>query len=123
MRVLEAVYRLNNHPTAENILDYIRKNDPNIGSGTVYKVLETLVANGLIKMVKTEKDVMRYDGILKNHHHLYCISCDYIEDYDNGKLDKLLADFFEENKIDNFIIEDIKVSVPGNFVRHKNMNH
>lgn len=123
MRVLEAVYSLNNHPTAENILDYIRKNDPNIGSGTVYKVLETLVVNGLIKMVKTDKDVMRYDGILKNHHHLYCISCDYIEDYNNGKLDKLLADFFEENKIDNFIIEDIKVSVTGNFIRHKNMNH
>jgi Fur family peroxide stress response transcriptional regulator len=123
MRVLEAIYKLNNHPTAENILDYIRKNDPNIGSGTVYKVLETLVENNLIKKVKTEKDVMRYDGILENHHHLYCIQCDYIEDYNNEKLDKLLSDFFEENKIDNFKIEDIKVSVTGNFIKHKNINH
>lgn len=123
MRVLEAIYKLNNHPTAENILDYVRKNDPNIGSGTVYKVLETLVENNLIKKVKTEKDVMRYDGILENHHHLYCIQCDYIEDYNNEKLDKLLTDFFEENKIDNFIIEDIKLSITGNFIKHKNINH
>lgn len=123
MRVLEAVYKLNNHPTAENILDYIRKNDPNIGSGTVYKVLETLVKNNLIKKVKTENDVMRYDGVLENHHHLYCIQCDYIEDYNNEKLDKLLADFFEENKIDNFKIEDIKVSITGNFIKHKYINH
>lgn len=123
MRVLEAIYKLNNHPTAESILDYIRKNDPNIGSGTVYKVLETLVENNLIKKVKTEKDVMRYDGILENHHHLYCIQCDYIEDYKNEKLDKLLQDFFKENQVENFNIEDIKVSINGNFIIHKNKNH
>ncbi|MDD4755969.1 MAG: transcriptional repressor, partial [Prolixibacteraceae bacterium] len=65
MRVLEAIYELNNHPTAENILEFIRKNDPNIGAGTVYNVLDTLVENNLIKKVKTEKDIMRYDGIIK----------------------------------------------------------
>ena len=101
MRILEAINKLNNHPTAENILDYIRKNDPNIGSGTVYNVLETLVTNNLIKKVKTEKDVMRYDGIIENHHHLYCIQCDYIEDFNNERLDKLLDDFFKENKIES----------------------
>ena len=71
MRVMDAIYTLDNHPTADNIIAYVRKTDPNIGSGTVYKVLETLVEKNLIKKVKTEKDVMRYDGILENHHHLY----------------------------------------------------
>ena len=123
MRVMEAVYNLDNHPTAENILEYIRQNDPNIGSGTVYKVLDTLVANNLIKKVKTERDVMRYDGILENHHHLYCIQCDYIEDYKNEKLDRLLQKFFEENEIENFTIEDIKLHISGNFIIHKNINH
>lgn len=123
MRVMEAIYNLNNHPTAENIIEFIRKNDPNIGSGTVYKVLETLVENNLIKKVKTDKDIMRYDGILETHHHLYCIQCDYIEDYKNEKLDKLLKDFFEENEIENFTIEDIKLNISGNFIIHKNINH
>lgn len=123
MRTLEAIYKLNNHPTAENIIEFVRKNDPNIGSGTVYKVLETLVENNLIRKVKTEKDIMRYDGILEKHHHLYCIKCDYIEDYNNDKLDKLLQIFFAEHKIDNFNIEDIKVSITGNFINHKSINH
>ncbi|QGY47630.1 transcriptional repressor [Maribellus comscasis] len=123
MRVMEAIYKLNNHPTADNIIEYIRKTDPNIGSGTVYNVLETLVKNDLIKKVKTEKDVMRYDGILENHHHLYCIQCDYIEDYKNEKLDKLLSKFFKENKIDNFNIEEIKLNISGNFIIHKNKDH
>ena len=123
MRVLEAIYKLNNHPTAENILNFIRKNDPNVGSGTVYKVLETLVENDLIKKVKTEKDAMRYDGLLENHHHLYCIECDYIEDFVSEKLDKVLKDFFIENQIDNFIIDDIKLNISGNFIIHKNKKH
>ncbi len=123
MRVLEAIYTLSNHPTAENILDFIRKKDPNIGSGTVYKVLETLVDNQLIKKVKTEKDIMRYDGIMENHHHLYCLQCDYIEDYHNEELDRLLGEFFGKHRIDNFVIEDIKLSITGNFIKHKNINH
>ncbi|MBP8793903.1 MAG: transcriptional repressor [Lutibacter sp.] len=123
MRVLEAIYKLNNHPTAENILNFIRKNDPNVGSGTVYKVLETLVENDLIKKVKTEKDAMRYDGVLENHHHLYCIECDYIEDFVSEKLDKVLKDFFIENQIDNFIIDDIKLNISGNFIIHKKEKH
>ena len=50
--ILEAIYKLNNHPTAENIIEYIRESHPNIATGTVYKVLETLVENGLIKKVR-----------------------------------------------------------------------
>ena len=69
--ILEAIIKLNNHPTAENIIEYIRKNHPNIATATVYKVLDALVENGLIKKVKTEKDVMRYDAFLEKHHHLY----------------------------------------------------
>lgn len=123
MRVLEAIHKLNNHPTAENILEFIRKKDPNIASGTVYNVLDTLVSNNIIKKVKTERDVMRYEGNIENHHHLYCIECDYIEDYDNEKLDLLLKEFFEKNHIDNFNIEEIKVSITGNFIKHKNTTH
>ncbi len=123
MRVLETIYKLGNHPTAENIISYIRKSDPNIGSGTVYKVLETLVETNIINKVKTEKDAMRYDGILEKHHHLYCKQCDHIEDYANEELDDLLKTFFEKNKIDNFTIDDIKLNISGNFIIHKDQNH
>jgi Fur family peroxide stress response transcriptional regulator len=119
MRVMEAIYKLNNHPTAENIIGYIRENDPNISSGTVYKVLETFVQKNLVKKVKTESGTMRYDGVVENHHHLYCIECDYIEDYFNEKLDGILKKFFEENPIANFNIEEIKLSISGNFTVHE----
>ena len=68
LAIYEAILKLNNHPTADDIAAFIKQDHPNIATGTVYKVLESLVENGLIKKVKTERDVMRYDAILENHH-------------------------------------------------------
>jgi len=113
--ILEAIYKLNNHPTADNIIEFIRESHPNIATGTVYKVLETLVENGLIKKVTTDIDVMRYDGIIENHHHLYCSECDLIEDYHDEELDKLLQNHFKNKKIEGFKIEDIILQIRGTF--------
>ena len=123
VKVLEAIYKMDYHPTAENIIEAVRESDPNISTGTVYNILEVLVKNNLIKKVKTEKDVMRYDGEMGNHHHLYCKQCDYIEDYSNEELDKILKEYFERNQIDNFNIDEIKLNISGNFIKHKNKNH
>lgn len=111
--ILEAIYKLKNHPTADNIIEYIRKTHPNIATGTVYKVLETLVENGLIKKVKTDKDFMRYDGIVEKHHHLYCSKCDLIEDYQDDELDELLKNHFKNKKINGFKIVDVVLQIRG----------
>lgn len=113
--ILEAIYKLNNHPTADNIIEFIKESNPNIATGTVYKVLDALVENGLIKKVTTDKDVMRYDGIIKNHHHLYCSECDLIEDYTDEDLDKLLQEHFKNKEIKGFNIEDIVLQIKGTF--------
>jgi Fur family peroxide stress response transcriptional regulator len=113
--IMEAVVKLNNHPTAENIIEYISKNHPNIATATVYKVLEALVENGLIKKVKTDKDIMRYDGMLENHHHLYSSESDRIEDYFNNELNELITTYFEKHGIPGFEVEDIKLQIIGKF--------
>jgi Fur family peroxide stress response transcriptional regulator len=114
--IYEAVLKLNNHPTADDIAAFIKQDHPNIATGTVYKVLDSLVHNGLIKRVKTEKDVMRYDAILENHHHLYCAKSDCIADYYNSEINELLAEYFRKNEIPDFKIEDIKLQIIGNFL-------
>ena len=43
--IYEAIVNLKNHPTAENVIEYIKLNHPNISVGTVYKVLDSLVEN------------------------------------------------------------------------------
>jgi Fur family peroxide stress response transcriptional regulator len=113
--ILEAIYMLDNHPTAENIIQYIGKKYPNIAVGTVYKVLESFVENGLLNRVKTENDVMRYDPMVENHHHLYCSETDKIEDFEDPELDQLIANHFIKKKIKNFKIKDIKLQITGTF--------
>ena len=111
--ILEAVYNLDNHPTAESIIENIGKSHPNIATGTVYKVLDTLVENELIKKVKTDRDIMRYDGMIENHHHLYCSNCDSIEDYWDEELDELLKEYFKKKQFIGFKIEDIVLQIRG----------
>ncbi len=113
--IYEAIYNLKNHPTAENVIEYIKENNPNISVGTVYKVLDSLVENELLKKVKTEKDVMRYDAVISDHHHLYCSKTDRIEDYEDEKLSKIISEYFRKNKIRNFKVHDIKLQITGKF--------
>jgi Fur family peroxide stress response transcriptional regulator len=117
--IFEAIVKLNNHPTAENVIDYIRTNHPNIATATVYKVLDALVENGLIKKVKTDKDIMRYDAFLENHHHLYSSDSDRIEDYLDDELNDILEKHFAKKGIPGFKIEDIKLQIIGKFMKNK----
>ncbi len=113
--ILEAIFELDNHPTAENIIDFIRKNHPNIATGTVYKVLDTLIENKLVKRVTTERDIMRYDGVLEHHHHLYCVECDLIEDYVDEELNEILKSYFKNKKIEGFEIKNFVLQINGVF--------
>jgi len=113
--ILDAVYTLNNHPSAEGILEEVKKQHPNIAAGTVYKVLEILVRNALVKKVPTDNGVMRYDGIIHSHHHLYCSESNLIQDYFDKELDELLWNYFREKKIEGFQIDEMKLEIKGKF--------
>jgi len=118
--VLEALNNLKNHPTADKIKEYVVKNHPNIAVGTIYKTLETFVEKGLVKKVKTEQDVMRYDAILDKHHHLYCEDTNRIEDFFDDQLNEMLEEYFKKKKIPNFKVKDIKLQIIGTFNNKKN---
>ncbi len=115
LSILAAIYELEGHPSADKIIECVRRSNPNIASGTVYKVLDTLIKNDLVKRVTTDKDVMRYDGIMDHHHHLYCTECEVIEDYFDEELDTLLKNYFKNKKIKGFQINEFAVQIKGTF--------
>jgi Fur family peroxide stress response transcriptional regulator len=113
--VYEAIISMDDHPTAEMIRKKVAKKIPSISLGTVYKTLEAFVEKGLIKKIRTEEDVMRYDPILEKHHHLYCQKTNTIADYYDEQLNQIIRDYFKEKDISNFKIEDVKVHIIGEF--------
>lgn len=119
LAVLKAIIKQRNHPTADNIINLVHKTNPNIASGTIYKILETLVENGLITKVKTDKDIMRYDPIIEDHHHLYCSQSERIEDYYDEELNDILKKYFSKKKIPEFKIENVKLQINGRFIKNE----
>lgn len=115
LNVLEAVYTLKNHPTADQIIEFVHSKNPSVATGTVYKALDTFVRNGVITKFHTQNEAARYDGIVSNHHHIYSRESDKIDDFENEELDQLLNDFFTKNSIPDFEIESIKLQINGKF--------
>jgi Fur family peroxide stress response transcriptional regulator len=112
--VLQAVLSLN-HPTIEQIIGHLKDEHPTIATGTVYKILDAFVDNGIIKRVKTDNDHMRFDGIMQLHHHLYSKDSNQIEDYFDDELNDILTKYFAERNIPNFDIDSIRVNLIGKF--------
>ena len=115
MVVFEAFTRVSKHPTAEMIIQVVRKKNPNISPGTIYKTLETFVQNGIIRKVKTDADIMRYDAVIDKHNHLFCSESDRIEDYFDSELNDMLEEYFRKKNIPNFRMEDFKLQLVGRF--------
>ena len=115
MAVLKAFGEMKQHPTADKVIAFIRKNHPNIATGTVYKTLDTFVEKGILKRVKTDRDVMRYDAILEPHHHMYCEKTGRIEDYFDDELNDLITDHFNNKDLPGFKIREVVLQIKGNF--------
>lgn len=84
--IIEELAKLHSHPTADELYEHVRLRLPRISLGTVYRNLELLSRQGLIKKLEIGGSQMRFDGDLKRHHHVRCIRCGHIEDlpFDTG---------------------------------------
>jgi Fur family peroxide stress response transcriptional regulator len=117
--ILGAIIELNNHPAAEEIVSFLRKRNLNIATATVYKALDILATKKVINKVETEKNIIRYDAIMEPHHHLISTESGLITDYDNEEISRIINKYFEENKISDFEIEEIKLQITGKFKNDK----
>lgn len=115
--ILRAVYKLQNHPTAQQIINFVHESAPNVATGTIYKTLDTLVEKGVIGKVQNTEEATRYDSRMEQHHHLYGEGDNRIEDYVNEELDHLLENFFLQNNIPGYEINSINVNINGRFTR------
>lgn len=77
----------NDHPTAEEVYLALKKEDSKIGVATVYRNLNTLVSQGLLKEINLYKQGVRYDLIEVEHYHFLCDRCGTIENIKFATLD------------------------------------
>lgn len=87
--VLQTVQGLKRHLTAEEVYEFIKKDHPTIGKGTVYRNLGILAEEGAIRKVEVPDGSDRFDFTLKNHYHVECIRCGEIFDVDMDEVTDL----------------------------------
>ena len=87
--VLDAVRSLRGHVTADEVYEYVIKNHPSVGKGTVYRNLNILSEQGEIKRVEIPNGPNRFDFTLTRHYHAICVKCDSVFDADMDMIPEL----------------------------------
>ncbi|WP_339926404.1 transcriptional repressor [uncultured Cyclobacterium sp.] len=101
------------HPTADMVYNQITEENPSISKGTVYKTLESFVNAGILQKFRDDLGLMRFDPVMDTHSHLYCNESSHIRDYKNPDLEQLLNNFFKENQIEGFEVEEVSLVIKG----------
>ncbi len=89
--VLNAVRQLGNHPTADDVYNYVVQMHPNISKGTVYRNLNSLAEDGILIKISVPDAADRFDHTLEKHYHIKCMNCkefvdvnlDYMQELDD----------------------------------------
>ena len=77
--ILAAATELQQHPKAEQVFLEMKREHPSIAIGTVYKHLNTLTEEGLLRRITESGSPDRYDRT-ERHDHLICSRCGKIAD-------------------------------------------
>ena len=73
--VLDAVLRLADHPTAEQVYAEVVKEHPTVSKATVYRNLNGLSQSGVLRHIPMPDGADRFDHRLAPHAHIECTGC------------------------------------------------
>ena len=108
--ILDALRNTTTHPTAEEIYELVKLQNPNISLGTVYRTLGALEELGLLQKISCGESYSRYDANVEKHYHAICLECDRVLDVSGNLLDDLEERFFVET---GFTITEHRLELCG----------
>ena len=85
------------HMSAEDVYGILRKNKSEIGLATVYRALDLLSELGILVQIDFGDGCARYelnttDPKIHHHHHLICLKCKKVIEFEEDLLDELETD-------------------------------
>lgn len=89
-RIVDAVFSRDEHFTAEELFDRVRKIDGETSRATVYRTLGMLVEADLLRQIDLGESQVTYDPNFHDkpsHNHLVCIDCGRVVEFEDGNVD------------------------------------
>ena len=68
------------HPTADFIYTVLKEKEPNLSLATVYRNLNLLANEGIIRKIEGLDGVAHFDHNTHNHYHFICSKCNKVYD-------------------------------------------
>src|SRR4051812_4738450 len=68
------------HPTAQELFERLRAEQPTMSFATVYNTLDALAAAGLCAPLSLSPGPARFDPNMRPHHHAVCDGCGLVRD-------------------------------------------
>jgi len=78
--ILDNIKKTKSHPTASELYEMIKKNNPKIGQATIYRNLKAMASDGDIIIIPGKNNINRYDGDITFHNHFICEKCGKVTD-------------------------------------------
>ena len=100
--ILEELKHMYSHPTAEEVYMEVKAKDTLVSRSTVYRNLNQLVENNIVKRITTPTGTDRYDYIRVPHNHAMCTKCGKIFDFEYS---------FEYEKLEKIIKEQTGIEI------------
>jgi len=110
MAVFQALAQTTEHPTADSLYARLHEAMPALSLSTVYRILESLVREGLILRVSSTNGIARYDGNRRPHQHLVCRVCGRIIDIADDSLSALEMPCTD---LAGFVPEELEIRIVG----------
>jgi Fur family peroxide stress response transcriptional regulator len=82
LAVYRELARDSSHPTAEALYARLRPGMASLSLATIYRILEFLERERLVRRVSTTDAAGRFDANLSRHHHLVCRHCGKMTDFE-----------------------------------------
>lgn len=89
--ILEELCSTKEHPTAAELFALVRRRLPRVSLGTIYRNLEVLHEDGLVRKLELAGTETRFDGTVTPHYHVRCRSCGCVRDLPAPLHDKLVT--------------------------------
>lgn len=90
--IAKSVFSADEHFTAEELYDRLRKTADHISRATVYRTLALFVEAGLLREIDLGEDRKTYDPNYldkPSHNHLVCIDCRRLVEFEDAHVDLL----------------------------------
>ncbi|MBP3703814.1 MAG: transcriptional repressor [Lachnospiraceae bacterium] len=87
--ILSFLHSTKEHPTAEAVYEYVKKEYPRISLGTVYRNLNLLVECGEVRKLNCGDGFEHFDGDTSPHYHFLCNECGHILDLEVKGLERM----------------------------------